>query len=252
MPKNVLITGASRRIGRAIARKFSENGWNIALHYHKSRADAEDLKQELIVQGSDVTLIKADLADPSDVANIVPMALASLGQLLCLVNNAALFEKDTIDDVTVDSFHNHLNTNLLAPILLTQAFAQQLPKKEQGNIINISDQRVFNLRPEFTSYTLSKAGLWTLTQTTAMALAPHIRVNAIGPGPTLANTRQTATQFKQQQQSVPLGYGADPDEIALAVQFILAAKSMTGEFLSLDGGQHLPMYHGEAKEDIYE
>ncbi|MEX1034912.1 MAG: SDR family oxidoreductase [Sneathiella sp.] len=252
MPNNVLITGASRRIGRAIALAFAANGWGIALHYHQSKADAETLKEELIKIGANICLIKADLSDASVVAGIIPQAADGLGALSCLVNNAAIFEKDTISDATTESFHRHLNTNLLAPMLLTQSFAEQLPEGEQGNIINIADQRVFNLRPEFTTYTLSKVGLWTLTQTTAMALAPHIRVNAIGPGPTLANTRQTAAQFKQQQQSVPLGYGPAPEEIAEAILFIVKAKSMTGEFISLDGGQHLPIFPSEAKEGAYE
>ncbi|MDF2367817.1 SDR family oxidoreductase [Sneathiella sp.] len=252
MPNNVLITGAGRRIGRAIASAFADKGWGIALHYHQSSTEAETLKDELSTSNVNITLIKADLADAADVAKIIPEATGILGPLTCLVNNAAVFEKDEITDVTAESFHKHLDTNLLAPMLLTQEFARQCPKGVQGNIINIADQRVFNLRPEFMSYTLSKAGLWTLTQTTAMALAPHIRVNAIGPGPTLANTRQTAAQFKQQQKSVPLGYGPTPEEIALAVQFILAAKSMTGEFVSLDGGQHLPIYQSEAKEGAHE
>lgn len=252
MPNNVLITGASRRIGRAIAKAFANDGWGIALHYNQSVSDAETLKGELSAAGANVVLVKADLADAKDVAKIIPAAVEALGSLHCLVNNAAVFENDTIVNASAESFHAHLNTNLLAPMLLTQNFAQQLPQNVQGNIVNIADQRVFNLRPEFMSYTLSKTGLWTLTQTTAMALAPHIRVNAIGPGPTLANTRQTAAQFKQQQESVPLGYGPTPEEIALAVQFILAAKSMTGEFVSLDGGQHLPIYHSEAKEGVHE
>ncbi len=252
MPNNVLITGAGQRIGRAIVRAFADNGWGIALHYHQSRSEAEALRNDLSKSGVQVMLVKADLTDATDVAKIIPAATDTLGPLNCLVNNAALFEKDTIADVTVESFHKHLDTNLLAPMLLTQGFARQLPKGVQGNIVNIADQRVFNLRPEFMSYTLSKTGLWTLTQTTAMALAPHIRVNAIGPGPTLANTRQTAAQFKQQQESVPLGYGPTPEEIALAVQFILTAKSMTGEFVSLDGGQHLPIYQSEAKEGAHE
>ncbi|MZR32437.1 SDR family oxidoreductase [Sneathiella litorea] len=252
MPNNVLITGAGRRIGRAIATSFADKGWGIALHYRQSRSEAEALKDDLSATGVNVVLVKADLANPTEVTKIIPEVNAALGPLNCLVNNAAVFEKDTIDDVTAESFHMHLNTNLLAPMLLTQAFAQQLPVDIQGNIINIADQRVFNLRPEFMSYTISKTGLWTLTQTTAMALAPHIRVNAVGPGPTLANTRQTATQFKQQQKSVPLGYGPTPEEIALAVQFILAAKSMTGEFVSLDGGQHLPVSQSETKEGVYE
>ncbi|MCF8466600.1 MAG: SDR family oxidoreductase [Sneathiella sp.] len=252
MSKNVLITGASRRIGRAIALSFANKGWNIALHYNRSRDEAAALQDELSGHKISAVLLQADLQDPSATTALISQANEMLGPLLCLVNNAALFERDTIFDATAESFRRHLNTNLLAPLLLTQAFARQVPTGQQGNVVNIADQRVFNLRPDFLSYTLSKTGIWTLTQTTAMALAPHIRVNAIGPGPTLANTRQTEAQFKQQQQSVPLRYGPTPEEIAKAVQFILEARSMTGEFISLDGGQHLPIYQTEAKEDLHE
>ena len=252
MSKNVLITGAGRRIGRAIAAAFARNGWNIVLHYRSSKDEAAALKEELASHGGSIILLKADLQNPAEASQLIPEANKALGPLLCLVNNAAIFERDTIDDATAASFERHMNINLLAPLLLTQAFARQIPNGKQGNVINIADQRIFNLRPDFLSYNLSKTGLWTLTQTTAMALAPHIRVNAIGPGPTLANTRQTTAQFKQQQLSVPLRYGPTPDEIASAVLFILEAKSMTGEFISLDGGQHLPIYQTEGKEDLHE
>jgi len=199
-----------------------------------------------------VACLQADLGDPEQVVRLIPEANKTFDFLSCLVNNAAHFELDAIEDVTADSFNRHLQTNLLAPTLLSQAFAGQVPEDVQGNIINIADQRVFNLRPEYLSYTLSKTGLWTLTQTTAMALAPRIRVNAIGPGPTLANTRQTAAQFKQQQQSVPLGYGPTPEEIAKTALFIIDSPSMTGEFIALDGGQHLPISGLGTGEEIYE
>ncbi|MEH6526226.1 MAG: SDR family oxidoreductase [Sneathiella sp.] len=240
MSKSVLITGASQRIGRAIALSFAKAGWDIALHFNTSRDAAEKTGTELEALGARVALLKADLGDPAAVSEIISNASAEIGPISCLVNNAARFEVDSIFDLTAGSFDSHLKSNLLAPALLSQEFHKQLPENLQGNIINIIDQRVFNLRPEFLSYTLSKTGLWTLTQTTAMAMAPNIRVNAIGPGPTLANTRQSAAQFKQQQQSVPLGYGPSPEEIARAVHFILESPSMTGEFIALDGGQHLP------------
>jgi NAD(P)-dependent dehydrogenase (short-subunit alcohol dehydrogenase family) len=252
MHKNIIITGGARRIGSAIAISFAKAGWNIALHFGTSLTEAKNLKKELEEYGAKVSLIQADLKDSADIKNIIPAANDALGPLNCLVNNAALFERDDIHTATEDSFESHMNINLLAPILLSQAFAAQLPHDVQGNIINIVDQRVFNLRPEFLTYTLSKSGLWTLTQTTAMALAPTIRVNAIGPGPTLANTRQTAAQFKQQKESVPLGYGPSPEEIADTVHFILGASSMTGEFIALDGGQHLPSSRTEAEENAHE
>lgn len=240
MSKSVLITGASQRIGRAIASSFAIAGWNIALHFNTSQDAAEQTSAELQALGAKVALLKADLSNSVSVSNLISKASAELGPLLCLVNNAARFEMDNIFDLTADSFEAHLKSNLLAPALLSQYFFKQMPDSLQGNIVNIIDQRVFNLRPEFLSYTLSKAGLWTLTQTTAMSMAPKVRVNAIGPGPTLANTRQSAAQFKQQQQSVPLGYGPSAEEIARAVHFILESSSMTGGFIALDGGQHLP------------
>ncbi|PHQ71817.1 MAG: short chain dehydrogenase [Sneathiella sp.] len=248
--KNILITGAARRIGRTLALCFAKAGWNIALHYGTSHDDAASLADEIAALGVKTALVPADLMDAEAVQKIVPAAVAALGPLHCLINNAAFFEWDDIHTVTADSFSAHLNVNLQAPLLLSQSFARQVPKGTQGNIINIVDQRVFNLGPEFLSYTLSKSGLWTLTQTLAMALAPAVRVNAIGPGPTLANTRQTAAQFRQQQQSVPLGYGPTADEIASAALFILQARSMTGEFIALDGGQHLPII-GKG-EDVHE
>ncbi len=252
MQKNVLITGAGQRIGKSIALGFAEAGWNVALHFGRSKAKADAVSAELADLGVSSVCLQADLKDPQQTQGLVPNAVSALGPLHCLVNNAAHFERDDISDVTADSFNQHLHTNLLAPALLSQAFANQLPHETQGNIINIADQRVFNLRPEYLSYTLSKSGLWTLTQTMAMALAPRIRVNAIGPGPTLANTRQTAAQFKQQQRSVPLGYGPAPEEITKAALFILDAPSMTGEFIALDGGQHLPITGTGAGEEIYD
>ncbi|TNE40739.1 MAG: SDR family oxidoreductase [Alphaproteobacteria bacterium] len=250
MKKSALITGAGRRIGRAIAIALASDGWNIALHYHNSRNDTEKLAIQIRKMGVACTPVRADLANPEEVNSLIPATLEALGPLLCLVNNAAIFEQDSIEDASAESFSRHMSINLQAPMLLTQAFARQVPDDAQGNIVNIADQRVFSLRPDFMTYTLSKSALWTLTQTTAMALAPKIRVNAIGPGPTLANTRQTAAQFKQQQQSVPLGYGPSAEEIAGAVRFLNQASSVTGEFISLDGGQHLPIYGYREQEGI--
>lgn len=252
MNNNVLITGAGQRIGKSIALAFAGAGWNVAVHYGASKEKAEALSAEIDALGVKSVCLACDLNNPEETAKLIPSALAALGPLHCLVNNAAHFERDDITTVTADSFNQHLHINLLAPALLSQAFAEQLPDGVQGNILNIADQRVFNLRPEYLSYTLSKSGLWTLTQTTAMALAPHVRVNAIGPGPTLANTRQTAALFKQQQRSVPLGYGPTPEEIAQAALFIIQAPSMTGEFMALDGGQHLPISGLGKGAEIYD
>ncbi|GLQ06250.1 SDR family oxidoreductase [Sneathiella chinensis] len=242
MTKNALVTGAGKRIGRAIALKLAQEGWNIALHYNQSRQEAQDLARQIEALGVRTTCLQADLASPEQVAALIPQAADHLGPLTCLVNNASLFEPDDIGSIGPDSFRLHMAINLEAPVLLSRDFASQIEQAAplQGNIINIVDQRVMNLRPDFMSYTLSKSALWTLTRTTAMALAPRIRVNAIGPGPTLANSRQSEESFRLQCQSVPLGYGANPDDIAEGVAFILKATSMTGEFIALDGGQHLP------------
>lgn len=249
MTKNALITGASKRIGRAIAIKLAQSGWSIALHYNSSSLEAEKLSAELSANGYKSVLIKADLSASQTLERVVDEARNTLGPLSALINNASLFEADDIRSVSETSFKNHINTNLLAPILLSKAFAEQFDIKvcEQGNIVNIIDQRVMNLRPDFLSYTLSKSALWTLTQTLAMELAPKIRVNAIGPGPTLANIRQTEAQFRQQCAAVPLGYGPTELEIADGVSFLLGARSITGEFLAMDGGQHLPT--SQATED---
>jgi NAD(P)-dependent dehydrogenase (short-subunit alcohol dehydrogenase family) len=169
----------------------------------------------------------------------VPRAVAALGPLGCLVNNASSFENDAVATATRASWDEHIEVNLRAPLVLMQGFAAQLPEAASGAIINMLDQRVWSLTPYFVSYTVSKAGLWTLTQTMALALAPRIRVNGIGPGPTLPSPRQSEEQFARQCAAVPLRRGTSPEEIAAAVRFILAAPAMTGQMIALDGGQHL-------------
>ncbi|HBF99039.1 MAG TPA: short chain dehydrogenase, partial [Alphaproteobacteria bacterium] len=188
------------------------------------------------------------LADAAAVGDLIGRLAAEFGPVNCLINNASLFEHDTIDTMTRDSWAAHMDVNLYAPALLMQAFAAQLPEPMRGNVINIIDQRVWRLTPRFFSYTLSKAGLWTMTQTAAQALAPRIRVNAIAPGPTLRNARQSAEDFAAQEKNVLLQQGAALEEFGAAVRFILAAQSMTGQMIALDGGQHLawetPDVHG--------
>ncbi|HXP97902.1 MAG TPA: SDR family oxidoreductase [Telmatospirillum sp.] len=238
-PKTALITGAAHRIGRAIALALIKDGWAVALHYHRSHDAAFALLEEIVAAGGKGVALKADLANENDVLTLIPAAVEALGPLGLLVNNASLFEPDTALTVTRASWDAHLETNLRAPFVLIQAFAAQLPEETRGAVVNLIDQRVWNLTPHFTSYTLSKAALWTLTQTLALALAPRIRVNAIGPGPTLPSSRQTPSQFEQQCAEMPLKRGTTPDEIAEALRFILAAPSMTGQLIALDGGQHL-------------
>jgi NAD(P)-dependent dehydrogenase (short-subunit alcohol dehydrogenase family) len=238
---SALVTGAARRIGRAIALDLARAGWPVAVHYNRSAAEADAVVAEIEAAGGRAVALGAELADAEAVQRLVPAAAAALGPVACLVNNASLFEIDTVETATVETWDHHLDTNLRAPFLLAQAFARQLPPGVEGNIINLIDMRVWKLTPGFTSYTVSKAGLWTLTQTLAMALAPAIRVNGIGPGPSLPSARQTPEQFARQVARTPLKRGAGPAEICAAVRFLLASPAITGQMLALDGGQHLPM-----------
>jgi NAD(P)-dependent dehydrogenase (short-subunit alcohol dehydrogenase family) len=239
MPKAVLVTGAGKRVGRAIALMLGREGWDVAVHYRRSRDEAEAVVREIVAGGRRAVAVSADLAREEETAALVTRAATALGPLGCLVNNASVFEDDLALTATRASWDRHLETNLRAPFLLMQGFARQLPADAQGAIVNLLDQRVWSLTPYFISYTLSKAGLWALTQSMALALAPRIRVNGIGPGPTLPSPRQSEAQFQRQQALMPLGHGTSPEEIAEAVRFILGARAMTGQMIALDGGQHL-------------
>lgn len=243
-PKAVLITGAAKRIGRALAEALAAEGWAIAVHYAGSKTDAEALVADITSKGGKAVALQADLRDGSAVEALVPKAREALGPLTALINNASTFERDTAHTLTVDSWDTHINANLRAPALLMRDFANQPELKDDSvadaNIINITDQRVFRLTPDFASYTVSKTGLATLTQTFAQALAPqHIRVNAIAPGPTLPNPRQDQSEFDKQARLVPLAHGAEPADIVAAARYILSARAMTGQTLTQDGGQHL-------------
>lgn len=234
-----LITGAARRIGRAIALDLARAGWAVAVHHHRSVEDAASLVREIAAMGGRAAYFAAPLTDEAKVQGLLPRAADALGPVTCLINNASAFEPDSIATVTRASWDAHIETNLRAPLVLTQGFARALPAGVPGNVINILDQRVWNPTPYFLSYTVSKAGLWMLTQTLALALAPQVRVNAIGPGPTLPSARQSAEHFARQQRATPLRRGATPEEIARAVRFILESPSLTGQMIALDGGQHL-------------
>ena len=238
-PRAALVTGAGQRIGRAIALGLGAAGWSVAVHHRDSAAEAEETVARIEGGGGTALALAADLSDEAETVDLARAAAEALGPLGCLVNNASLFEYDNAESATRESWDAHMSVNLRAPFLLAQAFAAGLPSGAAGVIINILDQRVWNLTPHFVSYTLSKSGLWTLTQTLALGLAPDIRVNAIGPGPVLPSARQTPEQFRAQAENTPLGHGADPEEISDAVRFILAAPSMTGQMMALDGGQHL-------------
>lgn len=234
-----LVTGAARRIGRDLALDLAKAGWRVAIHYRKSAAEAETLAHDIAAFGGSAGTFSADLADGQSLARLVTAISRELGPLTTLINNASEFMPDTIQSLEDSTWDLHLDVNLKAPVFLAQAMARQLPETAQGNIINIIDQRVWNLTPEFFSYTISKAGLWTATRTLAQALAPRIRVNAIAPGPVLQSIHQTQDDFEREKQFTLLGHGPSTAEIAAAVRFILATPSLTGQMIALDGGQHL-------------
>ena len=237
--KNLLITGAATRVGKAIALHFAEKGWNIALHYFRSSSKAKELKKIIEQNWVKVALIKADLKNSKQVEKIVPLAKKKLGAIDCLINNAALFEKDDISNFTTKSWNDHFNINLLAPTILTKQFAKQASKKTVSNIINIIDQRIFNLTPFFMSYTISKSGLQTLTKTMAMRLGPNIKVNGIAPGPIIKSKRQTDKLFRNQVKSTLLKKSVRLDDICDAVEFLINNNSITGQIIAVDSGQNL-------------
>jgi len=239
VPKAALVTGGARRIGRALALALAGDGFAVAVHHRNSHAAAEDLVALIRNKGGAAVALAADLGDEAAVGTLLSRAEQALGPIGCLVNNAGVFVNDTVETATRASWELHLAVNLRAPFLLIQDFATRLPKSASGVVVNLLDQRVWSLTPYFVSYTLSKAGLWTLTQTMALALAPHIRVNGIGPGPALPSPRQSAEEFAKQCATMPLRRGTSPQEIAAALRFILSAPAVTGQMIALDGGQHL-------------
>jgi NAD(P)-dependent dehydrogenase (short-subunit alcohol dehydrogenase family) len=244
IPRVALVTGAAQRIGRTIALALAEAGFDIAVHCHTSRDTGVATCDEIRRLGRRGCLLLADLRDETAAQALIPRAVAALGPLGVLVNNASPFERDEWYDATRASWDAHIEPGLRAPFVLMQHFARQLPADAEAVIINMLDQRVWSITPHFVSYTVAKAGLWALTQSMALALAPRIRVNGIGPGPALASPRQTSEQFRRQSASVPLRHGTSPEEIGQAVLAILGLPAMTGQMLTLDGGQHLQWQSG--------
>jgi NAD(P)-dependent dehydrogenase (short-subunit alcohol dehydrogenase family) len=252
IPRAALVTGGAQRIGRAIALALAQAGFDVALHFHTSHAAADSTRTDIARLGRRAIALQADLANEAATQALLPQAAAALGPIGVLVNNASPFERDEWHDATRASWDAHIEPGLRAPFVLMQHFARALPMEAEGVVINMLDQRVWSITPHFVSYTVAKAGLWALTQSMALALAPRIRVNGIGPGPALPNTRQSPEQFTRQSASVPLRRGTSPDEIARAVLAILAMPAMTGQMLALDGGQHLqwqPGRHGPPPEE---
>jgi NAD(P)-dependent dehydrogenase (short-subunit alcohol dehydrogenase family) len=237
--KTVLVTGAAKRLGRAIVLDLARHGWTIALHYHSSEKEARATAADAETNGVKVALLKADLSRESETASLVERAAAEIGPLAALVNSASLFENDDWYSVTRESWDAHMETNLRAPFVLAQSFARQVPRDGHGAIVNIIDQRVLKPTPQFLSYSLSKAGLKWLTTTLAQALAPRVRVNAVGPGPTIINARQSQTDFARQREATVLGRGAEPQDVCDAVRYLLEASAVTGQMIAVDGGQHL-------------
>jgi NAD(P)-dependent dehydrogenase (short-subunit alcohol dehydrogenase family) len=244
LPRAALVTGGAKRVGRAIALALAEAGFAVAVHCHHSIEEAERVGAEIQDRGGRAVVLRADLSMEEEASALLPRAEAALGPVGVLVNSASRFERDEWNTATRESWDAHLDLTLRAAFRLIQLFGERLPQAAEGVVINILDQRVWSLTPHFVSYTVAKAGLWALTQSMALALAPRIRVNGIGPGPALPNTRQTQQQFARQSASVPLHRGTSPDEIARAVLAILALPAMTGQMLALDGGQHLQWQPG--------
>ena len=236
--KKIIITGGATRIGSAIAKSLAGYNVDIVIHFNKSRKSALQLKMELEEIGAKVFLIKANLSNINQTKKIVPFAYKKMKGLDCLINNASLFEKDDLENFSDKSFSKHLDINLKAPAFLIKDFKRYVKNKE-ANIINIIDQRVKKLTPFFFSYTLSKAALATLTTTTAMKLAPNIRVNGISPGPTLKNKRQSEKHFKAQWRSTILQKQVDLDNICASVKYFIENNSITGQIVSVDSGQSL-------------
>ena len=236
--KKIIITGGATRIGAAIAKSLADYETAIAIHYNKSKKSALKLKKELENLGSEVYLLKADLNNLNQTQTLLKLAYKKMKGLNCLINNASIFENDSLHNFTDKSFTKHLNINLKAPAILIQNF-KKLLKNSDGNIINIIDQRVEKLTPYFFSYTLSKSSLVTLTKTAAMKLAPNIRVNGISPGPTLKNSRQSETHFKKQWKSVLLKKKVELKNICEGVKFLIKNDNITGEIINIDSGQRL-------------
>jgi NAD(P)-dependent dehydrogenase (short-subunit alcohol dehydrogenase family) len=239
LPRAALVTGAARRIGRAIALDLAQAGFDVAIHCAGSLAEAESAASEIRALGRRAVVLQADLAREAETTPLIGRAEAALGPLGVLINNASTFERDEALSATREGWDFHMEVNLRAPFVLTQELARRLPAGAEGVVVNMLDQRVWNLTPHFTTYTVSKAGLWTLTQTLALALAPRIRVVGVGPGPALPSARQTAEQFATQCAGTPLRVGTNPAEICNAVRFAIATRSFTGQMIALDGGQHL-------------
>ncbi len=233
------MTGAGKRIGKALALAAGRAGYDVAVHYRSSGAEAEAVAAEIRAMGRTAAAVYADLSDAPACTGLIGRAALEVGPLTLLVNSASLLKDDRAQSVTGEGFDALIAANLRAPVLLARAFAASLPADRTGLIVNMIDQRVWRLTPQLFSYTLSKAALWTATQTLAQALAPRIRVNAIGPGPVLGSVLQAPGEFEAEAAAIPLARAIDPEEIAAALTYLIDAPSVTGQMIAVDGGQHL-------------
>lgn len=244
-----LVTGGAKRLGRAMALHLAGEGYDVAVHYASSAGAAEEVADAIRQKGRRAAILKADLTDEAETQALLPAAVEALGgPVTLLVNNASIFEYDTLESATREGWDRHFGSNLRAPFVLTQALAAQVPEPAtdshgeplaQGLVVNLIDQKVRKLTPEHMTYTLAKSALWTLTQTAAQALGSRVRVNAIGPGPTLQGARQPEAHFARQRSATVLERGSNPEDICAALGYFISAPAVTGQLLCVDGGQHL-------------
>lgn len=234
-----LVTGAARRLGRAIALGLARDGWDIAVHYRDSAQEAHSLVEEITALGRRACLLQCDLAQEAAVRDLLPQAVAQLGRVSCVVNNASLFEYDNAGSFSFTALDAHMHANLAAPVLLAQALYHATPAGEQAVVVNLLDQKLYNLNPDFLSYTLSKAALLSATTMLAQALAPKVRVVGVAPGITMVSGDQTQENFAKAHENTPLGRSSTPEDVADCVCYVARARALTGTTLLVDGGQHL-------------
>ncbi|MEI5677423.1 MULTISPECIES: SDR family oxidoreductase [unclassified Mesorhizobium] len=237
--RTALVTGGARRIGRAIVEDLAAHGFAVAIHCNRSRSEAEELAATVAANGGEAAIVTADLTDMRAVDGLISQAGKAVGPISLLVNNASLFVDDAVTDFEWATWDRHFAVHVKTPVLLTRRFAEALPAGSEGLVVNMIDQRVWKPTPRYFSYALSKSALRTATQTMAQALAPRIRVNAIGPGPTLANPKQQPEDFAAQVDGVILKRGPDLLEFGATIRYLWEARSVTGQMIALDGGQHL-------------
>ena len=237
--RTALVTGAAQRIGRIIVEDLAAHEFAVAIHANHSLEKAEELAAELRHKGRTAVAVQAELTDTGQTAALLEQAAGAIGPIGLLVNNASVFRHDTVQHFDSAIWEEHFAVHVRAPSMLAAAFAQQLPEEATGLVVNIIDQRVWSLNPRFYSYTLSKSALWTATQTMAQALAPHVRVNGIGPGPSMPSSRQSMDDFQAQINALILKIGPQPEEFGRTIRFLFDTPSITGQMIALDGGQHL-------------